>query len=80
MKKLKLLNLTLETFEKSKEKLITLIGMCKHFHQNKSCQDEIQTENHWHSRHKHHHNGAALTNPAFYSNRVIQGSSIATSY
>jgi len=42
----------LETFEKSKEELVPWIETCNHYYQNKSCEGESLSKNHWHSRHK----------------------------
>jgi len=45
----------LETFEKSKEKLVSWIETCRHYYQNEIRQGESRTKNHWHSRHKRYH-------------------------
>jgi len=37
----------LETFEKSKEKVVPWIETYNHYYQNKSRQGESRTENHW---------------------------------
>jgi len=43
----------LETFKK--RKLASWMETCNQHYQNKSCQGESRTKNHWHSRFKHIH-------------------------
>jgi len=68
----------LESFEKTKEKVVSLMETSNHYYQNKSHQGESRTENLWHSRPQTHLlryniDAVQMTNSMFYSNHVMQG-------
>jgi len=73
----------LESFEKSKEKLVRRIETCKQtlYYENIRHQVERRTENHRHSRRERHllrywDDAAWMKNWLLYSNRVMQSGTV----